>query len=322
VKAVRIHEFGGPEVLTWEEEVPQPEPEEGQVLIKVAGAGMNFADQSRRKGTYPGGPPPFILGMEAAGTIEAVGPKVAGFEVGEPVMARAVGSQAEYVAVSEENVFPCPKGIDLVHAGGIPIIFLTAYHILKTRANMQPGETVLVHAGASGVGTAAIQLAKQWGAKVIATASAEEKLELVRSLGADVAINYIADDFEEEVKKVSGDAGVQVILDAVGGEVLEKSLRCVGTYGRLVIYGNASGAPASLAGRDIFSVCASVMGFSMGRSPAGYLDHRGAMAEMSPLLGDGSVHLVVDRVLSMDAVSDAHAHLANRGTLGKVILTP
>ena len=322
MKAVRIHRFGGPEVLVYEEEVPQPTPGKGQVLIKVAGAGVNFADLMRRMGTYPGGDPPATLGLEAAGTIEEVGPEVTSFKVDDPVMVRAGGSQAEYVAVDATNVFHCPPDIDLVHAAGIPVIFLTAYHLLKTRSQVSPGDTVLVQAGASGVGTVAIQLAKLWGARVIATASTEEKLELARSLGADITINYVTHDFEEEVMALTDGAGVEVILECVGGEVLEKSLRCLAQYGRLVIYGNASGKPASLPASDIFPVNRGVLGFSIGRSPQGVLDHHAAMAEMLPLVQAGTLRLVVDRILPMSEVAKAHTHLANRGTKGKMILTP
>ena len=323
MKAVRFHSFGGPEVLVYEEEVPQPTPGVGQVLIKVAGAGVNFADLMRRAGSYPGSDPPVTMGLEAAGTIAEVGAEVTAFSVGDIVLARAAfGGQAEYVAVDSPNVFPCPPGIDLVQAGGIPSIFLTAYHIVKTRARVRPGDTVLVHAGASGVGTAAIQLAKHWGARVIATASTEEKLEFVRSLGADDTINYFTHDFEEEIRTLTDDAGVQVILECVGGEVLEKSLRCVAQYGRLVIYGNTSGSPASLPSSEIHTVNREILGLSMGRSPQGVLDHQGAMAEMLPLIQAGTLRVVVDRILPMSEVAQAHVHLANRGAKGKVILTP
>ena len=313
MKAVRFHKFGGPEVLAYEEEVPNPVPGKGEVLIRVAGAGVNFADLMRRSGSYPGTEPPATLGLESAGTIEEVGPDVAGFKVGDTVLGRAAGGQAEYVSVDSSNVFHCPPGIDLVHAGGIPVISLTAYHLLKTRAHVQAGDTVLVQAGASGVGTAAIQLAKRWGAKVIATASTEEKLELARSLGADDTINYVNADFEEEVKGLTG---------GTGGEVLEKSLRCLAQYGRLVVYGNASGKVASLPASDIYPVNRGVLGFSIGRSPQGILDHHAAMADMLPLLEAGKLRLVVDRVLPMGEVAKAHTHLANRGSKGKVILTP
>ena len=283
---------------------------------------MNFADLMRRSGNYPGGDPPATLGLEAAGTVEELGPGVTGYVPGDPVMAMAAGSQAEFVAANLDNVFPCPSGMDLVQAAGIPIIFLTAYHLLKTRAQVQPGDTVLVQAGASGVGTVAIQMAKLWGARVFATASTEDKLELARSLGADEAINYVSNDFEDEVMSLTDGRGVQVTLECVGGEVLEKSLRCIAPYGRLVIYGNASGMPASLSPNDIQPVNRTVLGFSLGRSPRSVLNNHAAMAEMLPLVQSGELKLVHDRTVSMDQVREIHEHLANRGTRGKVVLTP
>ena len=322
MKAVRIHQFGGPEVLQYEEEVPYPSPGKGELLIKVAAAGVNYADLGRRMGTYPGSQPPATLGLEAAGTVEELGSEVDSFKVGDAVLARAAGGQAEYAVANAADVFHCPPGIDLVQAGGMPVILLTAYHLLKTRAMVQPGDTVLVQAGASGVGTVAIQMAKHWGARVIATASTQEKLDLARSLGADITINYVSHDFEEEINALTDSAGVEVIQDAVGGEVLEKSLRCLASYGRLVIYGNATGSSAALPATDIFRANRAVLGFSIGRSPQGVLDHNKAMSEVLPLVESGNFRLVVDRVLPMTQVADAHGHLANRGTLGKVILTP
>jgi NADPH:quinone reductase len=322
MKAVRIHRFGGPEVLQYEE-IPLPEPGPGAVRIKTAGAGVNFADLMRRMGGYGTVDLPTIPGLEAAGTIDAVGAGVSEFQAGQPAMARiAAGGYAEYVVVEASSVFPCPKGIDLVEAGGIPVVFLTAYHLLKTRGRMRAGETVLIQAAASGVGTAATQLAKHWGTRVIATASTAEKLDLARSLGADITINYTTQDFEEEVQRLTDGAGVEVILECVGGEVLEKSVRCLAPYGRLVTYGNASGKAAYLPAAEIFPANRSVIGFSIGRSPKGVLDHQAAMAEMLPLLEAKRVRLIVDHVLPMAEVAKAHVHLANRGTRGKVILVP
>ncbi|MCH7737787.1 MAG: NAD(P)H-quinone oxidoreductase [Chloroflexi bacterium] len=321
MKAVRINEFGGPEVLKIED-VPQPTPRPHHVLIKVDSAGVNYADVLRRGGNYPGPDLPSSMGLEAAGTVVEVGSDVSGISVGQKVMGMGPGSQAEYVAINGNLVFPYPDSLDAVEAGGMPIVFLTSYHILKTRGQMQSGDTVLVQAGASGVGTVLIQLAKAWGAKVIATASAQDKLDLCRSLGADVTINYTEADFEEVVKEETGGAGVQLVAECVGGEVLEKSVRCVAPYGRLVSYGNASQTPANLPASDITSNNRTVIGFSMGRSPAGTLDHKGAMAEMFPMIAAGQVKLVVDQVLPLAEVGKAHEHLANRGARGKVILTP
>jgi NADPH2:quinone reductase len=321
MKAVRIHEFGGLDVLKWED-APHPEPRPHQVLIKVDSAGVNYADILRRGGNYPGPDLPTSLGLEAAGTVTEVGSEVTGISVGQRVMAMGPGGQAEYVAVNANFVFPYPETVDPVQAGGMPVVFLTAYHLLKSRGQLAPGQTVLIQAGASGVGTIAIQLAKAWGARVIATASTQEKLDLCRSLGADVTINYTTHDFEEVVGQESGGQGVELVLECVGGPVLEKSVRCVASYGRLVSYGNASGTPTNLPASDITTANRTVIGFSIGRSPQGQLDHQAAMSELLPMLAEGKAKLVVDQILPMSEVAKAHQHLANRGTRGKVILTP
>ena len=321
MKAVRLNEFGDVDVLKIEE-VPEPNLRPHHVMIKVDSAGVNYADILRRGGNYPGPGLPSSMGLESAGTVTEVGSDVTGIIVGQQVMAMGPGSQAEYVAVNGNLVFPYPNSLDAVEAGGMPIVFLTAYHILKSRGHMQSGDTVLVQAGASGVGTVLIQLAKAWGAKVIATASTQDKLDLCKSLGADVVINYTEADFEEVVKDESGGDGVKLVAECVGGEVLEKSVRCLSAYGTLVSYGNASQTSANLPASDITSANRTVVGFSMGRSPVGSLDHKAAMAEMFPMIAAGQAKLVVDQILPMAEVGKAHQHLANRGAMGKVILTP
>lgn len=321
MKAVRIEQFGGVEVLQWTD-TAEPTPRPGQVLLKVDAAGVNYADIMRRQGNYPGPDLPATLGLEAAGTIAQLGEGVTGLAVGQKVMGMGPQGQAEYVAINANYVFPYPESVDPVQAGGMPIVFLTAYHLLKTRGQLQAGDTVLIQAGASGVGTVAIQLAKAWGARVITTASSTEKLDLARSLGADETINYAAQDFEEEVRQLTDGNGVELLLECVGGPTLEKSLRCVAAYGKLISYGNASGTAASLPAAEIFAANRTVIGFSMGRSPMGRLDHRAAMTEIFDLLADGRLRLVVDRVLPMEQVAAAQQHLSNRGSQGKVILTP
>src|SRR5919201_6678830 len=244
MKAARIHAFGGPEVVTYED-VPKPTPKENEVLFKVTSTCMNYADVQWRLGNYVDRTLPATLGREAAGIIEAVGPGVTNLQVGQPIMARAVGSNAEYAIAQVQNVFPCPVGLDMAQAGGIPIVFLTAYHLLRSLKPLQPGDTVLVQAAASGVGTVLIQLCKQWGFRSIATASTEAKLELARQLGVDETINYATYDFEAAVKRLTNDVGVQLALEAVGGDVTGKSMRCLAPFGCLVNYGNASNKPAS-----------------------------------------------------------------------------
>ena len=321
MKAVRIHEFGDLDVLKWDD-IDRPTPRPSQVLIQVDSAGVNYADLMRRQGGYPGPDLPSTLGLEAAGTIVEIGNDVSGLAIGQKVMGMGPQGNAEYVAVNSNFVFPYPDQLDPIEAGGMPIVFLTAYHILKTRGGLQEGNTVLIQAGASGVGTVATQLAKAWGAKVITTASSEGKLELSKSLGSDITINYSEKDFESEINNITEGKGVDLVLECVGGEVLEKSVRCLSSYGRLVSYGNASGVPANLPSTDITSANRTVIGFSMGRSPVGSLDHQSAMEELFPMITNGKVKLIVDSVLPMSNVADAHKHLANRGTLGKVIMTP
>ena len=321
MKAVRLNEFGDVDKLLIED-VPEPQLRPHHVMIKVDSAGVNYADVLRRSGNYPGPGLPSSMGLEAAGTVTAVGSEVSGISVGQKVMAMGPGSQAEYVRINGNLVFPYPDSLDPVEAGGIPVVFLTSYHILKSRGHMQQGDVVLVQAGASGVGTVLIQLAKSWGAKVIATASTQNKLDLCKSLGADVTINYTETDFEEAVKEESNGEGVQLVAECVGGEVLEKSVRCLASYGTLVSYGNASQTTANLLSSDITSNNRTVIGFSMGRSPVGSLDHKAAMEELFPMIDEGKAKLIIDRVLPLAEVGKAHQHLASRGAHGKVILTP
>jgi NADPH2:quinone reductase len=214
MKAVRIHTLGGPEILRYED-VPDPQAGAGEVLIKVAAAGVNYADLGRRKGTYARQISlPAILGSEVAGTVVQIGPGVEGFTPGERVMAWAGrGGYAEYVTAPVATVYAIPASLSFEAAAGMPVVFLTAYHLLKTCARVRPGETVLIQAAASGVGTIAVQLAKLWGGRVIATASTDDKLKRVQELGADVLINYSQRDFVSEAMRATDQHGVEVILE-------------------------------------------------------------------------------------------------------------
>jgi NADPH2:quinone reductase len=319
MKAVRIHAFGGPEVVTYEE-IPQPVPGEGEVLFRVTSTCVNYADVQWRLGNYVDRTLPATLGREAAGIIEAVGSGVTTLQVGQPIMARAIGGNAQYAIAQVQNVFPCPPGLDMTQAGGMPIVFLTAYHLLRSLKPLQLGETVLVHAAASGVGTVLIQLCKQWGLRSIATASTEAKLELARHLGADATINYATQDFEAEVMRLTQQAGVPLVLEAVGGEVTLKSMHCLAPFGCLVNYGNASNQPVSLPLSSLRDQRAA-MGFSLP-STFPRLDNQAAMAAILELILAQKVRLVVDQVLPLSEAAKAHAHLSNRGTLGKVLLIP
>jgi NADPH2:quinone reductase len=319
MQAVRIHAFGGPEVVRYEE-VPQPVPRENEVLFKVTSTSLNYADVQWRLGNYVERTLPATLGREAAGIITAVGPGVTTLQVGQRIMARATGGHAEYAIAQVQNAFPCPEGVDMARAGGMPVVFLTAYHLLQSMRPLQPGDTVLVHAAASGVGTILIQLARQWGFRVLATASTEAKLELARRLGAQAAINYATQDFESEVMRLTNGTGVPLVLEAVGGEVCTKSIRCLAPFGLLVNYGNASNTPAAVPLSSLRDN-RGVRGFGLpGMFPHG--NNQEAMAELLRLVAEHKLELIVDRVLPLSEAAQAHAHLSQRGAMGKVILIP
>jgi NADPH2:quinone reductase len=319
MKAVRIRAFGGPEVVRYDE-VPQPVPKENEVLFQVTSTSLNYADVQWRLGNYVERTLPAILGREAAGIITAVGSGVTTLQVGQRITARASGGHAEYAIAQVPNVFPCPEGLDMTQAGGMPVVFLTAYHLLKSMKPLQQGDIVLVHAAASGVGTILTQLARHWGYRVIATASTDAKLELSRSLGAHATINYAQQDFEPEVMRLTNGTGVPLVLEAVGGEVTTRSMHCLAPWGLLVNYGNASNTPASLPLASLRDN-RGARGFGLpGTFP--HWDNQGAMAELLRLVLDKKLQLIVDRVLPLSEAAQAHAHLSQRGAMGKVILIP
>ena len=323
MKAVRFHRFGGPEVLRYEE-VPDPEVGPGDVLIRVAAAGVNFSDTMRRAGTYnPDLALPHAEGVEAAGTVVRVGTEAPAFTPGDRVVT-LLGQrcQAEYAAAPAGLVYPIPDNLGLEAAGSLPLASLTAYHLLKTRAALRAGESVLIHAAASGVGVLAVQLAKLWGARVFATASTDAKLEAVRALGADETINYARDDFVAAVLARTGNRGVDMVLECVGGDVLARSAKILVPGGRLVVYGRASGTAATVGGDDVLTRNLSVLGLHLGRRPWRPEMHREAFTYILGLAAGGHLTPVVDRIFPLAAVAEAHAYMAARRTTGKLLLIP
>jgi NADPH2:quinone reductase len=322
MRAIRYHELGGPEVLRCEH-VPTPEPAAGEVLIKVAAAGLNYADLNRIRGIYPVPDPlPSIIGQEAAGTVEAVGTDVEGFVPGDRVMAWiGRGCFAEYVAAAALSVRKIPEAIDSDVAAALQTISVTAYHLLKTRARVQPGETVLIHAGASGVGSTAVQLAKHWGARVIATASSDEKLARVGELGADFLINYSEVDFQSEVLRLTEGRGVDIVLEQVGGDVLTRSIACLAPVdGRLILYGRSSGGLPDLNAADLFTRNISIITLHLGMPVWTPDRHDEAFAEILALVAAGTLRPIIDRVLPLEDAAQAFRHLGARQAVGKVLL--
>lgn len=241
MKAVIFERTGGPEVLhIGEVETPVPGP--GQVLIKTAYAGINFADIGRRTGMYGASSMPAVLGLEGSGTVESIGPEVRGIELGAQVLAFLIqGSYAEYFLARQDKVAAVPPTMSLEQAAGVPQIFMTSWNALVHRAKLQPGETILVQSAGNGAGIAAVQIARHIGARVIGTASNSAKLQAAKEAGADEVVNYLESDFEVEVKRHTDGKGVDVVLDGVGGETFTKGVRCLASNGRILSLGFSGG---------------------------------------------------------------------------------
>ena len=244
MKAIRIHEFGPSEDVLKYEEVPVPEPKAGEVLIKVEAASLNRADLGLRKGTYrmAADALPVVPGREFAGTIAKLGEGVSEYRVGQRVVGYpSLGGYAEYAVAKVAEVRPVPDGVTAAQAAALPTAFLTAWFGLTTDGALKSGEWLLIHGGSSGVGVAAIQIAKHLGAKVIATSGSEVKCRRLRQLGADVTIDVSENDFLPEVMRVTNNRGVDVVLEMIGGDVYQKSLQALAPGGRLVSIGGAFG---------------------------------------------------------------------------------
>lgn len=318
--AITIPTPGGPEVLQWQE-VPDPVAGPGEVLIEVAATAVNRADLLQRQGMYnpPPGASPYP-GLECSGRIAALGDGVTGFAVGDEVAALlAGGGYAELVAAPAGQVFPAPKGMSLVEAGGLPEVACTVWSNVFMLAGLRPGELLLVHGGASGIGTTAIQLAKAAGARVAVTAGSPEKLARCRELGADLAINYRSDDFVEAVK---AEGGADVILDNMGAKYLDQNVTALATNGRLVIIGMQGGAKAELNIGALLSKRAAVLATSLRARP---VEEKAAIVaavaeHVVPLIASGGFRIVVDRVLPVTAAAEAHRIVDASEHVGKVLL--
>ncbi|MCX6021533.1 MAG: zinc-binding dehydrogenase [Chloroflexi bacterium] len=312
MKAVFIHEYGDESKLRYEE-TPTPVPGPRQVLIKVAGASVNRADLSRRQGTYRSGVAlnfPIVPGTDIAGVIEAVGVNVRPDEapIGSPVLALlSDGGYAEYVVTHVAATQPVPENLSLTDAAGIPVVFLTAWFglLLPDHGALQAGQTVLVNSAGSGVGVAAIQIAKHVGAKVIASAGADWKLERAKELGADEVVNYSTQNLAEEVQRLTNDVGVELV-ESVGGTIFQQSLEALSLSGRLVNVGSSAGpsAPAADEG-ELIRRGVQVSSFGLpSQIPGG--GARRALGELLTLFREGRLRCVVDRTFPLSQASAAH----------------
>lgn len=322
MKAVRLHEYGGPEVLEIVE-IEKPVPTGREVLIEIKAIGVNYADTARREGKYVVKTPlPFIPGAEIAGVVAAVGEKVTSVQPGMRVVTLIEsGGYSEFALADERSLIPLPEQLDFKNAAALPLQGLSAYHVLKTMGRLEEGESVLVHAAAGGVGTLAVQLAKLFGAgKVIATASSPEKLELARQMGADVLVNYTEPNWEEKVLEATGGKGVDVALEMVGGDVFNKTLRCLATFGRLVVFGAASGEQSRMFPSSLMARNQSVIGFFLPQIMRKPELLQPSLVELLTYLGEGKLKLTIGGVFLLEEAANVHRLLQSRKTTGKLIL--
>jgi len=340
MKAVRIHEFGGPEVLCYED-VPDPQPRKDQVLVRVKACAMNHLDIWVRKG-LPGVNLPHILGSDIAGEIVAVGEYVTGFKPGQRVLlapmyfcnhcAKCVsglqnqcreftalgngvdGGYCELIAVPAVNVIPIPDSLDFNQAASVPLVFLTAWHMLVGRAGIRLGQTVLVLGASSGVGIAAIQIAKLFQARVITTAGDETKLEKARGLGADYGINHYQQKISQEVRKITNKEGVDIVVEHVGVATWDESVKSLKPGGAIVTCGATTGPNVGFDLRFLFSRQLNLLGSYMG-----------TMGELHDVLSHvfaGRLKPVVDRTFPLKDARAAHEHMEESQMFGKIVLLP
>ncbi len=342
MKAVRVHESGGVDKFIYED-APDPQPSHNDVLVRVKGCALNhleaWAAKTSAGTTYPR---PRILGADVAGVIEAVGDSVSGVEIGAEILLspgtscgkclaclsakdnlcasysiigqRDDGGLAELVVAPAVNVIPKPENLSFEEAAAIPLVFVTVWHMLITRANVQRGETVLVNAAGSGVGTAAIQVAKLLGARVIASAGSDAKLAKARELGADETINYNTSELAEEARRLTDGRGVDAVVENVGTQIFEGSIRAMARNGRLVTCGATAGPNATLNVTRFFLQHQTLLGSFMGT--------KAELLQAMPYFASGQIRPVVDKVFPLKEIKPALERMLNREQFGKIVLAP
>ncbi|MDA0262038.1 MAG: NAD(P)H-quinone oxidoreductase [Proteobacteria bacterium] len=325
MNVVEIREPGGPEVLQLGSR-PTPQPGHGEILIAVAAAGLNRADCLQRSGSYP--PPPGatdILGLEASGTVAAIGPGVTRFAPGDEVCALINGGgYAQYCLAPADNALPLPQGVDVIAGGALPEVYFTVWANVYDRAWLKDGECLLVHGGSSGIGTAAIQLANALGSRVFATAGTADKCAACEALGAERAINYHDEDFVEVITELTGGKGVDVILDMVAGEYLARNLTALAVGGRLVHVAMQAGHRVDVSLAPLMVKGAYITG---SRLRPRSIEEKAQIAQQLeqiawPLLANGSIKPVIDSTFALGDAARAHAHMESSRHIGKILLTP
>src|SRR4051794_36755750 len=322
MRAAVIYENGGPDVLRYED-VPDPECPDGCVLIDVEAISLEGGDLLHRAGSPPPATP-HVVGYLAAGTIAEVGAGVSDRAVGDRVVTlNAAGSHAARRAVPAMSTWPIPEGVDAAPAACVPVAYGTAQECLITAGGLQAGQTVLIHAGAGGVGMAAIQIAKQAGATVLSTASSDEKLERLKDLGLDHGINYAQDNFAERTRELTDGRGADVILDSVGGQNLVDSIGALAYRGTLVSVGVAGRAGSEVEAKQLWGQNNTLRGVFLGGALlTEYPRVHGMIAELFDQVASRSLRVEIDRTFPLSEAAEAHAYLESRQAFGRVVMTP
>lgn len=324
MRAVVLRSHGGPDVLQFED-VASPVIGEQDILVTVAATALNRADLLQRMGFYPNPFPsgPEIPGLEFAGTVDAIGDKVTAWSIGDRVMGiTSGGAYAEQLAIHERQAMAVPSGLSLHDAAGIPEVFITAWDALVVQGGLTSGRWAMVHAGASGVGTAAIQICKAIGARIVVTCSGG-KVEACRALGADVVVDYGTQDFVAEVATATGGAGVDVILDVIGGDYVERNIASLAVKGHIIQVGVMAGKPVPFNVGLLLGKRASITGTVLRARP---LEEKIAISqrfasEMLPLFSTGQLKPVIDSVYAFTDIASAHEYMATNGNVGKIVIT-
>ncbi|ANU26572.1 quinone oxidoreductase family protein [Planococcus versutus] len=324
MKIIKFEEYGGPEVLQFVE-AEKPDFSDREVIVEVKAIGINYADTARREGKYVVPTElPYVPGSEVAGVIVEVGRDVTKFQKGDRIVA-LIGSSgyAEYAAVNENVLTKIPEGVDFDQAVALPLQGLSAYHILKTMGRIEKGETVLIHAAAGGVGAIAVQLARIFGAeKIIATASTEEKLFHAQKMGATHLVNYTEEGWVEKIKTLTDGKGVDLALEMVGGEVFNQTLKCLAPFGRLVVFGAASGEQSSFNPGQLMRKNQSIIGFFLPQIMRYPELFQKSFGELLAYMKSGELVLTIGGIYPLSEAAKAHESLQGRKTIGKLVLKP
>jgi len=322
MQAVRVHQYGGLEALKLED-IPLPEPGEGEARVKIEAGGVNFIDIYHRIGRYQG-TLPFTLGQEAAGVVDAVGPKVTDVKPGDRVTYASVqGSYAEYAIAPVWRLIPIPKNVDTQHAAAVLLQGMTAHYLSHSTYPLKEGDTALVHAAGGGTGQLLVQVAKRRGARVLGTASTEEKAALAREAGADEVIIYTKADFESEVNRLTNNVGVDVVYDSVGKDTFDKSLNCLRPRGYMVLYGQSSGSvapidPQVLNAKGSLYLTRPFLGhYTVDRA-----ELMGRVNDLFQWIAAGRLKVRIDKTFPLANAAEAHRYLEGRQSKGKILVLP